>query len=129
MERMCRLIVSLLGLVLWSGDVNAQIGQSLEKMKAKKGIIEITEKNKYGENFTIVTSDGIKGWILEMWFHKGVCVYDRWMDRAGEPNEEYKELVWRLNFEHEKVVKKGKEDGRGRGVVRSAGIKQKMEWM
>ena len=101
---MRKAIVLFLGLALCGGYVNAQIGQSLEKMKAKKGIIEITEKKKYGENFTIVTSDGIKGWILEMWFHKGVCVYDRWMDRAGEPNEEYKELVWRLNFEHEKVL-------------------------
>jgi hypothetical protein len=115
MSLMHPFIVLLLGLVLSGGCANAQIGQELEKWKAKKGIIEITEKKKYGENFTIVTSDGIKGCILEMWFHKGVCVYDRWMDRAGEPNEEYKELVWKLNFGHEKIVKKSERGWEGEG--------------
>ena len=112
---MRQVVILLLGLLLCGGHANAQIGQELEKWKAKKDIIEITEKKKYGENFTIVTSDGIKGIILEMWFHQGVCVLTRWMDRAGEPNEEYKKLVWELNFGHEKGVKKSERKWEGVG--------------
>jgi len=110
---MRKAIVLLLGLALCGGYVNAQIGQELEKAKTKKNIIEVSEKKKYGENFVLVTTDE-KGAALESWFFDGICVYARWLSRGGgEPEQEYKELIWGINFPNEKVVKKDERSWRG----------------
>ena len=110
---MRQVVVLLLGLALCGGYVNAQIGQELERAKTKKNIIEISEKKECGEKFVLVTTDE-KGAALESWFFDGICVYARWLSRGGgEPEQEYKELTWRINFPNEKVVKKDERSWQG----------------
>ena len=105
----------LLGLAMFGERANAQVGWELEKIKARKNIIETFEKEKYGKNFILVTTDEKKGVILEMWFLEGVCVSARWMDRGGEPTQDYKELTWKVNFGEDKVVKKSDKGWEGEG--------------
>jgi hypothetical protein len=110
---MRKAIVLLIGLVLSSGWVNAQVGRELKKAKAKNNIIEISEKKECGEKFVLVTTDE-KGAALESWFFDGICVYARWLSRGGgEPEQEYKELIWGINFPNEKVVKKDERSWQG----------------
>ena len=100
------LVAILLGLAMFDERANAQVGRELEKAKAKNNITGITEKKECGEKFVLVTTDE-KGSFLESWFLDGVCVYARWIARgAGEPDQEYKEMIWGINFPKEKVVKK-----------------------
>jgi len=109
MEKMCRLIVFLFGFVLCGGYVNAQIGAKLEGAKAQKNIIEIKEKKECGERFVVISTEEKKGIFLEAWFHEGVCVYARWMERGGEPTKDDKEVLevfWRGNFGAEEIAKK-----------------------
>ena len=108
-------VLSLLCLVFSCESVSAQVGWELEKIKARKNIIETFEKEKYGKNFILVTTDEKKGVILEMWFLEGVCVSARWMDRGGEPTQDYKELTWKVNFGEDKVVKKSDKGWEGEG--------------
>ena len=108
------LVAILLGFVLCGECVNAQVGRELEKAKTKKNIIEISEKKQYGENFVLVTTDE-KGSALESWFFDGICIYARWLSRgAGQPDQEYKELIWGINFPNEKVVKKDERSWQGK---------------
>jgi hypothetical protein len=108
-------LILLLSLLLCGECANAQIGQELEKIKARKNIIETSEKKKYGKKFVLVTTDEKMGIILEMWFLDGVCVSARWLDRTGEPTQDFKELVWKVNFGTENVVKKGERSWEGEG--------------
>ena len=98
--------VLLFGFVLCGGCVNAQIGQKLENAKAQNNIIDIREKKECGEDFVLVSTEERKGIFVEAWFYEGICVYARWMDRAGEPTQDNKELLWKANFGKEKVAKK-----------------------
>lgn len=110
---MRQVVVLLLGLVLSSGCVNAQVGRELEKAKAKNNIIEISEKKECGEKFVLVTTDE-KGSVLESWFFDGICVYARWLTRgAGAPDQKDKEILWGINFPNEKVVKKDERSWQG----------------
>ena len=110
---MRQVVVLLVGLVLCGGYVNAQVGRELEKAKAKNNIIGITEKEDSGEKFVLVTTDE-KGSALESWFLDGVCVYARWLSRGGgEPDQEYKEMIWGINFPKEKVVRKDERSWQG----------------
>jgi len=98
-------VAILLGLATCGECVNAQVGWDLEKVKAKKNVIEINEKKKYGESFIVVSTDE-KGSGLESWYLDGICVFARWLSRgAGEADQEIKEVIWRGNFPNEKVVK------------------------
>jgi len=110
---MYRLFVLLLGLVLCSGDVNAQIGEKIEKARGQKNIVTTSEKSEYGKNFILITNEEKKGIFHEMWFLDGVCVSVRWMDRYGDFPEDYKKLVWDSNFGNEKVIKKSERQWDG----------------
>ena len=113
------IVAFLFGLAICGACVNAQVGWDLEKVKAKKNIIEIIETKKYGESFIVVSTDE-KGSGLESWFLDGICIYARWLSRgAGEPDQETKEVIWGGNFPKEKVVKtteRGWEGERGNRI-------------